>query len=94
MFHIQILYGLIDFEYFETAPVNCEWNEWKIGQCSKSCDGGLRNKTRTIMTKESNKGKCEGNATVQETCSLNNCSRQFIFKTYFFIGIYYRILFM
>ena len=67
-----------------SAPVNCEWSEWKIGQCSKSCDGGLRNKTRTIMTKESNKGKCRGNATVQETCSLNNCSSQFIFKTYLF----------
>ena len=71
-----------------SAPVNCEWNEWKIGQCSKSCDGGLRNKTRTIMKKESNKGKCEGNATAQETCSLNNCSSQFIFNTYFLIGKY------
>ena len=71
-----------------SAPVNCKWSEWKIGQCSKSCDGGLRNKTRTIRTKESNKGKCEGNATFQETCSLNNCSSQYIFKIYFFIGKY------
>ena len=56
------------------APVNCEWGQWKLGECSKTCDSGVRNNTRSKIVNEAHNGKCEGNDTVQEACSMQNCS--------------------
>ena len=53
--------------------MNCEWNDWQIGQCSVTCGGGTRTNTRTKTVQESNGGVCTGEATLQESCNNLNC---------------------
>ena len=53
--------------------VNCKWNEWEIGDCSKTCGVGTRTNTRTKKVEEKNGGLCEGESTLSESCNLQNC---------------------
>ena len=56
------------------GPVNCEWDEWKIGECDQTCGGGIRRNTRKIKVNAKHGGKeCEGSATSTETCNTNEC---------------------
>ena len=56
------------------VPVNCEWGDWKIGECDKSCGGGIRVNTREKKIIAENGGKeCNGSATLELTCNTNDC---------------------
>ena len=54
--------------------VDCEWNDWIHGTCSKSCEGGVRTNTRGVKTAESHGGnKCDGVASMVESCNPQKC---------------------
>jgi hypothetical protein len=54
--------------------VHCEWNDWTIGACTKSCGGGTRTNNRTIKVSEEHGGnKCNGTASVEEICNSQEC---------------------
>ena len=57
----------------QALPENCEWSEWQIGECSKSCNGGIRTNTRTKKKEALNGGVCEGGETMEETCNAESC---------------------
>ena len=56
------------------APIDCEWNEWQIGDCSKTCGGGSRSNTRTKKVEEAHGGICEGESTIRESCNTMECT--------------------
>ena len=61
------------FEYkFVSFVVHCEWGEWKIGECNKSCGGGFRINTRTVESKDSRE-ECAGSSTISESCNVQEC---------------------
>ena len=54
--------------------VDCEWNDWTNGACSKSCGGGIRTNVRTERVSKAHGGKpCEGAASVEENCNAQGC---------------------
>ena len=57
--------------------VNCVWDDWQIGECSKTCAGGTRTNTRTKKVKEDHGGSCPGEASLQETCNTQKCPRRY-----------------
>ena len=60
--------------YHLDDPIACEWGNWEIGDCSKSCGGGTRTNSRQKILEESNGGKCDGTNTIQENCNEQKCS--------------------
>lgn len=76
-------------EILNFAPtVNCEWNEWTSENCSKTCGGGTRTKTRTKKVEEAYGGSCEGKHVFQEPCNVEDCSGTIIFCSQI-ISMYY-----
>ena len=71
-FHTSLLYVTSIIENV-VAPVDCEWNEWQMGGCSKTCGGGTRSHIRTKKVKEMYGGICEGESTVSESCFTQDC---------------------
>ena len=55
------------------TPIDCEWNEWQIDGCSKTCGGGITSKTRTKKVEEAHGGNCEGESTISESCNTQEC---------------------
>ena len=53
--------------------INCVWNAWAIGTCSKTCGTGTRTNTRTKQVEESNGGSCTGSPTMTEICNQHEC---------------------
>ena len=54
--------------------VDCEWDEWQTGLCSKTCGGGLQTNTRTEKVSQKHGGKeCSGSASVEESCNTQEC---------------------
>ena len=54
--------------------VDCEWDEWEVGDCSKSCGVGSRVNVRTVKVNSSNGGKdCQGLSNIQENCNIFEC---------------------
>ena len=54
--------------------VHCQWSNWSNGRCTKSCGGGIRNKTRTEKVLAANGGnRCDGPRLVEERCNTENC---------------------
>ena len=55
-------------------PVNCEWGDWIIGDCSKTCGVGTRYKTRTPKVSAEHGGKeCNGSTSAKEDCNFKTC---------------------
>ena len=42
--------------------IDCEWNDWQIGECSKTCGGGSRTNSRTKEIEEAKVADEEGTA--------------------------------
>ena len=59
------------------SPVDCEWNDWQHGACSKPCGGGTRINTRTKKREEENGGTCEGASKIEEDCNTEACPGKF-----------------
>ena len=54
--------------------MHCEWNDWIIGDCSKSCGGGNRRNIRTEnVTAQHGGDACNGTNTVEESCDVQEC---------------------
>ena len=55
-------------------PVDCEWGEWMIGECSASCGGGHRRRTRSPKIEANSGGwDCSGPSTSMDSCTLREC---------------------
>ena len=60
--------------FFHQFVVECQWNEWRVGDCNKSCGKGFRIKTRSPKSRSSNlMDDCSGPSTVLESCSISEC---------------------
>ena len=70
---------MICIHQFVNLPlkVNCIWNDWQIGECSKTCAGGTRTNTRTKKVQEAHGGTCIGNENVKEICNTQKCPRTY-----------------
>lgn len=65
------------------VPVNCEtsdWSEWS--SCSKTCDGGITSRTRTITKQASGGGVCPeaSNTSEQKQCNTQSCTPSNVIK--------------
>merc|ERR1719451_51049 len=41
------------------CPTNCQWGEWElVGECSKTCGGGVQKQKRDKLVFEKNGGAC------------------------------------
>ena len=59
--------------------VDCEWDEWMIGECSKTCGGGLLTKSRKLKVDEARGGlECTGDPVVSESCNVQECPGKYI----------------
>jgi len=58
------------------CPVNClmsRWSGWS--KCSKDCEGGVEEKTRSVLTKPKNGGKMCDAVSEQRPCNTGSCDR-------------------
>ena len=54
--------------------VDCEWDDWKIGICSKECGGGTRTNVRTPKIDAAHGGEeCNGSSNITESCNTHEC---------------------
>ena len=53
--------------------VDCEWEEWNIGYCSKPCGGGSRINYREKIKEENFGGICQGKTDMEEECNTQPC---------------------
>ena len=68
------------FPIKNTFSVDCEWDEWRIGECSKKCGGGVRTNLRVVKQKAEYGGaECSGLSNVTEICNIENCPGYFRF---------------
>ena len=54
--------------------VDCQWDEWMEGQCSKTCGGGTQIDTRREKIKAAYGGEeCFGPSNVTKECNTQEC---------------------
>ena len=53
--------------------VDCEWSEWEIGRCSKTCGRGTRTNSRYKEVEEEDGGECRGRSYKKESCNRKDC---------------------
>ena len=54
--------------------VDCVWDEWEIGECSKSCGGGNRTNVRIPKVEAKHGGEeCQGESETTEECNTLSC---------------------
>ena len=54
--------------------VDCEWDDWTIGNCSSSCGGGTRTNTRSKKINAKHGGKeCDEPTSIDESCNVQEC---------------------
>ena len=75
--------------YLSYTVINCEWDEWAIGECSATCGNGTRTNTRTKLVEEQNGGNCTGQPTETEECHLQDCPGNFLFFSSFSLSLSY-----
>ena len=51
----------------------CEFGDWKVGQCSKSCGGGQRLDNRSLLDPSANKSSC-GPLSKVVPCNVHSCT--------------------
>lgn len=49
------------------------WDEWTIGECSKTCGTGTRVDTRSKLVEEANGGTCTGQHNETKECKETEC---------------------
>ena len=63
----------IDNDRDET-PIDCQWDEWRYGECSKTCGGGSQINIRNKKIEAANGGEdCSGKSTNTTTCNGQPC---------------------
>ena len=54
--------------------VDCEWDEWKTGECDEPCGGGMRTNTRIPKVDAQHGGEeCTGSSSITESCNQHEC---------------------
>ena len=67
--------------YWSLLLVDCIWDDWSWGRCSKTCGGGTQNATRTISQVAKHGGSnCTGLSTDTRACNPNACPGEWIKK--------------
>ena len=57
------------------VAIDCEWNPWFNGTCSKECGTGVQVNNRTIKVHDQNEGyPCEGPFYEIVECNTHPCS--------------------
>ena len=65
--------------YYLKLIVDCEWNDWEIGDCSVECGGGSRVDTRKVAVLATLGGaECSGLSNITENCNLQPCPGRLI----------------
>ena len=64
--HLSIL-------HHNCPTVDCEWSEWSLGHCSKTCGTGERLMIRSKTVVEAYDGSCPGAVNATEACNMHNC---------------------
>ena len=60
--------------YLIHISVDCEWDDWQIGECDEPCGGGFRTKTRVPKVDEKHGGNvCIGHSKINESCNIQEC---------------------
>ena len=55
-------------------PVDCQWEEWEVGACTKTCGGGTRIDTRHEKVQAAHGGaECSGLSNTTKACNLHEC---------------------
>ena len=81
---LQNLVWIFHVDFVLWISVDCEWEEWKEGECSNECGGGLRTNTRVVKQKAENGGmECSGYSNVTELCNTEHCPGNFLFWIWF-----------
>ena len=63
-----------DKKFLLLPTVDCEWDSWRIGTCSKECGRGKRTNTRAFKIEATNGGKnCSGVPEIIEDCNIEAC---------------------
>merc|ERR1711881_757865 len=68
-----------------SCPVDCQWEEWTIGECSKTCGTGTQQQIRDIAVMEQFGGHpCVGDYSVTvdcntDPCPVSDCADQYAF---------------
>lgn len=58
------------------CPVDCEVSYWSsFSACSKDCDGGVRQRTRSILTQPRNGGETCDSVTETQSCNTGSCDK-------------------
>ena len=74
-----IIYQKIDY------LVDCEWNDWVMGECSITCGGGTRSNTRVRKIDAAFGGReCPGLASITEACNVQECPGNLFFIVFSF----------
>ena len=54
--------------------VNCQWHAWdQWTDCTKTCGGGTRTRSRGTVPAQHGGKECEGKSTETEACNTNPC---------------------
>ena len=53
--------------------IHCVWDDWILGECSKTCGTGTRIDTRVKLVEEANGGTCTGPFTETKACKIQEC---------------------
>ena len=51
----------------------CDWSDWEIGECSRTCGGGQQTKVRMLHNVDQNDTNC-GPISLMEPCNLQSCT--------------------
>ena len=65
------------FPFFEETKVYCKWDSWTTFECSKTCGGGKRVKTRSKLVNEVGT-LCKGVSVMQESCNKAKCEDKYL----------------
>jgi hypothetical protein len=58
------------------CPVDCSLSEWSgFSSCTAECDGGVRDRTRSLLVKPSNGGLACNSVEEEESCNTMSCYR-------------------
>ena len=68
-------------QYFDGRVCDCIWNEWgNWGQCSKTCDEGIKTRQRSVVRQAVNGGEAcneDVNGSAQASCLIIYCRKTF-----------------
>ena len=54
--------------------VDCVWDKWQVGECSKRCGGGTRTNIRKLKVNSAHGGEaCYGMPNITESCNVQEC---------------------